>query len=94
MTAVFEWNTAVVPDVARRKAPAGAVAGRAKVLVFPNLDAANISYKLVERLAGAKAMGPFLHGLSRPVSELSRGCSADNVVNVIAVTAAQKEVAE
>ena len=90
----LQFDAAVAPEVGQLKAPGSKVAGYANTFIFPNINAGNIGYKLVQRFAGADAYGPILQGIAKPVNDLSRGCSADDIVGVVAITAVQAQMAE
>ena len=85
----IQLDAAIIPSVANQKAPESEVAGKANILIFPDLNAGNIGYKLVQRLAKAEAYGPITQGIKKPVNDLSRGCSAEDIVGVVAITAVQ-----
>ena len=90
----LQADAAIVPSVAKDKAPESEIAGTANVLIFPSLETGNIAYKLVQRLAGAQAIGPLMQGLASPVNDLSRGCSVEDIVKLVAITAGQAIIAK
>ena len=90
----LQLDAAIVPKVANQKAPNSDVAGKANVLIFPDLQSGNIGYKLVQRFANATAIGPICQGFAKPINDLSRGCSSQDIVNVVAITAVQAQSVE
>ncbi len=87
----LQFDAAIIPEVAKIKSPNSSVAGKANILIFPNLDSGNISYKLIQRLGKARVAGPLLQGLTKPASDLSRGCNIDEIVDAVAATAVRAQ---
>lgn len=87
----LQLDAAIIPEIAKSKAPGSNVAGKANTLIFPDLNAGNIGYKLVQRLAKAESYGPLCQGIAKPVNDLSRGCSSEDIVGVVAITAVQAQ---
>ena len=87
----MQLDSAIVPHVAKIKVPSSPLKGKANILIFPNLDSGNIAYKLMQRLAHARVVGPLIQGLSKPCSDLSRGCEVQEIIDVIAVTSARAQ---
>jgi len=87
----LQLDAAIIPEIGKKKAPQSAVSGKANVLIFPDLNAGNIGYKLVNRFARAEAIGPIVQGLQKPANDLSRGCSVDDIVNVVSICSLMAE---